>query len=337
MPNVIKYNISTETRALKMGDFWIGTGDVDKGPTGTTGYWNSIVPTAGGYTIYLNKASGGPSIYSAANDAQLISLSNAIAGQTFATAAAALAWFATQTDKIVFNRDYESIVTDGLVLNLDAGFTPSYPVSGTTWYDLAGTNNGTLTNGPTFNSANGGRIQFDGANDHVTLGNQSALGFTNGIFTVEAWTWIPSTWTAGSQYPNLISKGATAGWDSNGWALFVFRDWSGAGQKSWGCGIRNGGVVQNNVSRANCPTNTWLNVVMTLSGSNITLYENGVQVATGVQSVNPAANATPVFIGADVNLQCFPGYVAVSRLYAKSLTSAEVVQNFNAQKSRYGL
>jgi hypothetical protein len=320
-----------------MGDFWIGTGDVDKGPTGTTGYWNSIVPTAGGYTIYLNKASGGPSIYSAANDAQLISLSNAIAGQTFATAAAALAWFATQTDKIVFNRDYESIVTDGLVLNLDAGFTPSYPVSGTTWYDLAGTNNGTLTNGPTFNSANGGRIQFDGANDHVTLGNQSALGFTNGIFTVEAWTWIPSTWTAGSQYPNLISKGATAGWDSNGWALFVFRDWSGAGQKSWGCGIRNGGVVQNNVSRANCPTNTWLNVVMTLSGSNITLYENGVQVATGVQSVNPAANATPVFIGADVNLQCFPGYVAVSRLYAKSLTSAEVVQNFNAQKSRYGL
>jgi hypothetical protein len=320
-----------------MGDFWIGTGDVDKGPTGTTGYWNSIVPTAGGYTIYLNKASGGPSIYSAANDAQLISLSNAIAGQTFATAAAALAWFATQTDKIVFNRDYESIVTDGLVLNLDAGFTPSYPVSGTTWYDLAGTNNGTLTNGPTFNSANGGRIQFDGANDHVTLGNQSALGFTNGIFTVEAWTWIPSTWTAGSQYPNLISKGATAGWDSNGWALFVFRDWSGAGQKSWGCGIRNGGVVQNNVSRANCPTNTWLNVVMTLSGSNITLYENGVQVATGVQSVNPAANATPVFIGADVNLQCFPGYVAVSRLYAKSLTSAEVVHNFNAQKSRYGL
>jgi hypothetical protein len=337
MPNVIKYNISTETRALKKGDFWIGTGDVDKGPTGTTGYWNSIIPTAGGYTIYLNKASGGPSIYSAANDTQLISLSNAIAGQTFATAAAALAWFATQTDKIVFNRDYESIVTDGLVLNLDAGFTPSYPVSGTTWYDLAGTNNGTLTNGPTFNSANGGNIQFDGANDHVTLGNQSALGFTNGIFTVEAWTWIPSTWTAGSQYPNLISKGASAGWDSNGWSLFVFRDWSGAGQKSWGCGIRNGGVVQNNVVRYNCPTNTWLNVVMTLSGSNITLYENGVQVATGVQSVNPAANATPVFIGADINLQCFPGYVAVSRLYSKSLTSAEVVQNFNAQKSRYGL
>jgi hypothetical protein len=47
MPNVIKYNISTETRALKKGDFWIGTGDVDKGPTGTTGYWNGSGAPAG--------------------------------------------------------------------------------------------------------------------------------------------------------------------------------------------------------------------------------------------------------------------------------------------------
>ena len=337
MPNTIKYSAGTETKALRKGNFWVGVGDVEKGPTGTTGYWNSIVPPAGGYTVYLNKAAQGPAIFVAANDAQLISLTNRIAGASYTTVSECLVYFAGQTDKLCVNRDYEAIVTDGLVLNLDAGFAPSYPVSGTSWYDLAGTNNGTLTNGPTFNSANGGNIQFDGANDHVTLGNQSALGFTNGIFTVEAWTWIPSTWTAGSQYPNLISKGASAGWDSNGWSLFVFRDWSGAGQKSWGCGIRNGGAIQNNVVRYNCPTNTWLNVVMTLSGSNITLYENGVQVATGAQSVNPAANATPVFIGADVNLQCFPGYVAVSRLYSKSLTSAEVVQNFNAQKSRYGL
>ena len=65
-----------------------------------------------------------------------------------------------------------NIVEDGLVLALDAGNTKSYPGSGTTWTDLSGKgNNGTLTNGPTFDSGNGGAIFFDGGNDYVTTGN----------------------------------------------------------------------------------------------------------------------------------------------------------------------
>ena len=60
MPNPIKYSASAQTLALKKGNFWIGTGDVGKGPTSTTDYYNGITPPAGGYTIYLNKASGGP-------------------------------------------------------------------------------------------------------------------------------------------------------------------------------------------------------------------------------------------------------------------------------------
>ncbi len=78
MPNAIKYSASAQTLALKKGNYWIGTGDVGKGPTSTTDYWNGITPPAGGYTIYLNKASGGPSIYTAANDSQLVSLTNTI-------------------------------------------------------------------------------------------------------------------------------------------------------------------------------------------------------------------------------------------------------------------
>ena len=72
MPNAIKYNVSAETLALKKGNFWIGTGDVSKGPTSNTGYYNGITPPSGGYTIYLNKANNGPSIYTVTNDAQLI-------------------------------------------------------------------------------------------------------------------------------------------------------------------------------------------------------------------------------------------------------------------------
>jgi hypothetical protein len=138
MPNAIKYNVSAETLALKKGNFWIGTGDVGKGPTSSTGYYNGITPPSGGYTIYLNKASGGPSIYTVTSDAQLISLTNSIAGQSYTTVNECLVYFAGQTDRICVNRDYESIVTDGLVLNLDAGFTPSYPKVNNYLGDLSG-------------------------------------------------------------------------------------------------------------------------------------------------------------------------------------------------------
>ena len=63
MSNPIKYSTGVETLALKSGNFYIGTGDVGKGPTNTTGYYNGITPPSGDYTIYLNKASQGPSIY----------------------------------------------------------------------------------------------------------------------------------------------------------------------------------------------------------------------------------------------------------------------------------
>ena len=72
------------------------------------------------------------------------------------------------------------IITDGLVIALDAANTKSYPGSGTTWSDLSGnSNNGTLTNGPTFNSGNGGSIVFDGTNDYI---NTTIINVSN-IFT----------------------------------------------------------------------------------------------------------------------------------------------------------
>ena len=81
------------------------------------------------------------------------------------------------------------IVTDGLVLCLDAGNNKSYPSSGTAWNDLSGNNNnGTLTNGPTFTGSFGGSIVFDGTNDYVDLGNISQLKPTTQI-TVSAWVY----------------------------------------------------------------------------------------------------------------------------------------------------
>jgi len=185
MANAIKYTTGSETLALKKGNFYIGTGDVGKGPTSTTGYYNGITPPSGGYTVYLNKATGGPSIYTCANDAQLISVTNSIAGTSYTTANECFTYFVGQTDKMVLNRDYEGIVTDGLVLNVDAGFTPSYPKNGTTWYDVGGGYNGTLTNGPTFSTDGEGSIVFDGIDDEVTIPINSV--FNTSSVTFEVW------------------------------------------------------------------------------------------------------------------------------------------------------
>ena len=234
------------------------------------------------------------------------------------------------------------IVSSGLVLHLDAANRDSYRGSGTTWTDLSGYgNNGTLTNGPTFKTGNGGHLLFDGVNDYVDIGNQSTMSFTNGIFTVEALIYVSRTWTSGSQYPNLLSKGATAGWDTDGWSLFVFRDWPNAGQYSWGVGLRNNSPTPttNIVARYAFAPDTYLHICAVLSGSGTTviLYENGSQVNTGSQTINPASNSTSVLIARDNNGTSYPGRVAFARAYGRALTAAEVLQNYNATRGRFGL
>jgi hypothetical protein len=183
MPNAIKYSTSAQTLALKKGNFWIGTGDVPKGPTSTTDYWSGITPPAGGYTIYLNKSVNGPSIYVASNDSQLIDFTNRIAGANYTTATECFNYYAGQSDKMVLNEDYLPIITTNLTLNYDAGFIPSYPINGTTWYDISTSNtNGTLTNGPTYNS--NGYISFDATDDCVNITPSPNFGITN-QFTIE--------------------------------------------------------------------------------------------------------------------------------------------------------
>ena len=84
-------------------------------------------------------------------------------------------------------RGTTAIVKDGLVLCLDAANTKSYPKSGTSWYDLSRNNNtGTLTNGPTFSSANSGNIVFDGIDDYV-LGSTISSISGNASRTVSIW------------------------------------------------------------------------------------------------------------------------------------------------------
>jgi hypothetical protein len=332
MANPVKYNTSAETLALKKGNFWIGTGDVGKGLE----YYNGITPPTGGYTIYLNKASQGPSIYVPTNDAELISLTNRIAGAAYTTAKECLVYFAGQTDKMVFNVDYESIVTDGLVLNLDAGFVSSYPATGSTWYDLGSNGyNGTLTNGPTFNSNWNGSIVFDGTDDYVITSNTTYNFSTNANFTYCAWIYpgFSSTSNTGRAVIDFTGPGpgflrSYLRWEGFSSTLGFYFDIAAGGGSAWYT------IVIPTFS-----ANTWHHLCFVHDSSNTgTFYFDGAAVSTlrGVaNAVTVTNNKITIGYGA-VNSYYWAGRISNVQIYNKALTASEISQNYNAQKGRYG-
>lgn len=213
------------------------------------------------------------------------------------------------------------IVTNGLVLALDAANNKSYPGSGTTWTDLSGNGNtGTLTNGPTFSSANGGIIVYDGVDDTVTC--NLVTSDANNV-TMEAW--FKATTLPGDR--GLIYNGNGG---SNGYGL----QFGACGATSTTLYVFFGGVSCNVVSYAGMTTNVWYQAVYTRtttpSTSNI-LYINGISRSTNTTS-NPNAPAGSTLISS-----AFNGNIAIARIYNRALSATEVLQNYNTTRIRFGL
>lgn len=225
---------------------------------------------------------------------------------------------------------YRDIITNGLVLYLDAANYKSYPGSGTAWNDLSQyKNNSTLTNGPTFNSANGGVIVYDGVDDYSLINNFSKA-FQNSI-TQEVWI-----------YHNVLNTTATQRYFS------IFRDTSptevcvirtagylGAGSLHF---YFNSGTNMRSLSVANqLLINNWYQVVGTWDGTNQRIYKNGVQV-TSTTWVSTSLNTGNTFTGyVSSNGESLNGRFGLLRVYNKALSAAEVLQNYNSTKARFGL
>jgi hypothetical protein len=221
-----------------------------------------------------------------------------------------------------------------------AGTRGTTVATGGGWADLAGNaNHGELVNGPTYNSSNGGSLVFDGVDDFVTLGDVSELNFPDGIFSVSAWVTIPSSWTAGSEFPNLVSKGASAGWDTAGWSMYIFRNRGTGTGYAIGIGTRTGSTPQIGPEATNLPTNIPIHATIALGGNGMQrrVYINGVNIASALHTINPESNSTSVLIGRGPGSQYFPGQVYTTHVYNRELTAQEVLQNFNATRSRFGV
>ena len=233
-----------------------------------------------------------------------------------------------------------NIVTDGLVLHLDAGNTKSYPGSGTTWFDKSGNeNNGTLANGPEFSSANGGSIVFDGSNDYVILPDLVNIRLVDVTFS---FTFKLNNTTSDG---DLLNKGN----HSTDAPLLIWFDKIVGGGSNIGrtnCisvllydGTNGFHWISTGSDTININTLYVLDVVIKPSTNELLLYLNGVLSNSNIKNYNGIQNSSNNFIlGAAGNGgRNLSGNIYSYKSYNISLTSQEVLQNYNATKSRFNL
>lgn len=212
------------------------------------------------------------------------------------------------------------IVKNGLVLSLDAADKNSYPGSGTNWNDLSGNgNNGTLTNGPTFSSANGGSIAFDGINDYVS-GNLTSLN----DWSINIWYYSLDITTKNVYYP--VSGTST----SNG--LGFGGNFNVTTQNRWY--FFDGTNVLSHAN-PNIVINKWYNLVVTKNSTSYNLYTNS---SLSLSTTGTNLTLTQYNLGRrGDDFWYVNGRIACVLFYNRAITSIEVLQNYNATKSRFGL
>ena len=221
------------------------------------------------------------------------------------------------------------LITDGLLLNLDAGDPRSYPGSGTTWTDLSGNgNNGTLTNGPTYSNANGGSIVFDGSNDYVTCGNGSLLNFGRNNFNISCWIKTSAT---NAEYSSIISK------YNNAQSAGPWIQLSNNSSKFVVFGIDGSNFLTSSTSVNN---NVWRNISCQRTGlTNLEIYVDGVLVSSENNTANVDCTQTENLVIGAMNLtslqRWFSGNISNVTIYNRALSAAEVAQNYDALKVRY--
>lgn len=208
------------------------------------------------------------------------------------------------------------IVTDGLVLCLDAGNSKSYPGSGTTWTDLSG--NGYIASMRNLTSSNWVLVDGQRAFETNDTNNQ---GFTVSNFVRPGTSRTYSIW--------LKSKSFSIGWQT--W----FDD--GGERILFGTSTDTVHIYPDVNLTANLQINTWYNLVYTLSGTTTIGYVNGASIGSGTFSSALTSGTGDLWILGDSGSEvtnCYCSYVSV---YNRVLTSSEIKQNFNALRGRFGL
>ena len=358
MPNHIKHG--TSQYSLKKGAQSFGvSGETDYGPTSSSQFYQGITPPNGGYTIYVDRVTGGPSIHVANNDNQCIFFLKSF-GATGSTINEVLSWATAQTTLYVAVSDFitsdlpyakNGLVTNGLLIALDVSDNNSY-VSGTTVNDLHGFSNlilngslsvvsgsvyGSPLNIPFINMVGVNSSNYGSFSSNTTFNNIRNL-------TCEFLVFFGSLGTGG---PDTL-------FSNEGARFYVRADGNGAlGGFVRGSGYPTLGQFESNITgNGTVVINTWYHLVFTVDfDGNFSAYKNGI--LSGSQSisnlggnwVNTTAATTSSYqpalgsrySGYGTANTKMTGGINMFRFYNRSLNSTEITQNFNILKSRINL
>lgn len=228
------------------------------------------------------------------------------------------------------------IIQDGLVLNLDASDKNSYPGLGTTWFDISGNGyNGTLINGPTFNSGNGGSIVFDGVDDHVTVNVNSWIRSLSSAYTFSSFFYLNIS-DGGAPY-SLMTYPNDSNNNDGFWQHLNLGNWL------WRTEDNISGELGGNVEAPSTFTaGNWYYETTIVKTNSLSFYRNGNLVANISTSFNWANlrndGTAYLYLGTGYGESYYMnGRISSFQMYNKELSASEILQNYNSTKSRFGL
>jgi len=335
--NPVHYNSGTTLNfSLKKNQMSYGVADVDYGPTVKTG-WYAYTPIVG-YVIVSDSYSQGltteansyPIFWgtSAKTDSLLVGLINGLPdrfGQTrFTTLEDAVGWLESEGKYGIQNIFCSTLVSEGLTLYLDAGYTLSYPLVGTKWDDLSGNDNHGLLNNVTYNSDASGSLSFSSAgNSFVSFSAVTDIPNGNDEYTIT--TWIK---------PSTLGNKVIVSWGN----------YSGTNQanilKLTSTGIVNSWQGNDLTATVAVSTGVWHNIVATFDGTDRKIYLDGILVGSdqpgSSHNVTTISNLT-VGVGNISSSEYFDGLISNVYVYDFALDIQEIFLNLVAQSPRFSV
>jgi hypothetical protein len=335
----VKYSVSAIPNTIKSNNIVFNLDNGDYGPSPITGFWSGIDPPTSGYTIYtLAESAEQSTVVVAHNDAEAIYFAKSFGGTNVNTIGDALWYLVTgSTNTTVVNMVYPNIVMNGLVVNLDAGFVPSYPRTGNLWRDISGNGyDATIINTvPFVNKVDYGEFVFNG-----TIGNRIDCGTNYSLylsgstdFTIECMAYPEAT------QPLYADIWGNHNEPFTGLVLQQNGAFPNSYVYSWSYGDGTKWVGTPNFTLSGSSYN---HIVAIKNGINSISYVNGIKVTdTDIASNGVVPNTSYNFqIGIGWHLDSiryFNGKISSFRIYDRALSPTEVTQNYNAIKSRFGL
>ena len=335
--NPVRYNSGTTLNySLRKNQISFGVADVEYAPTVQT-KWYAYSPIIG-YIIVSDSYSQGvtnqenayPIFWgtSAKTDSLLIDLINGLPdrfGQTqFTTLEDAVGWLESEGKYGIQNIYCSTLVSDGLTLYLDAGYTLSYPLVGTKWDDLSGNDNHGLLNNITYSSDASGSLSFSSSsNSYVSFSAVTDIPSGNDEYSIT--TWIK---------PSSLGDKVIVSWGnySNTNEANIL--------KLTSSGIVNSWQGNDLVATVAVSTGTWHNIVATFDGTDRKIYLDGILVGSdqpgSSHNVTTIVNLT-VGVGNISSAEYFDGLISNVYIYDFALDIEEIFVNLVAQSSRFSI